>query len=262
MLIGDSITGGYALAVRARLRGRANVHLPAENGGSTEVGLTRLSAWVGADHWDIVHFNFGLHYLWRADKRRQRRDSEKGQVFTSLPVYEKNLQEIVLRLKSTGARLIFATTTPVPAGSYGRIEGDERPYNEVAKRVIQENGVAIDDLCAYAAPRVKQIQLAHDVHFVSAGYRQIADVVTASIIAALPTQPLRLRPPPAPSEKWAGQNLNAGDAAVGLQWIPPGSFQMGSVAGGYDDERPVTTVHITRGFWLGRYEVTKNNGGL
>ena len=37
-------------------------------------------------------------------------------------------------------------------------------------------------------------------------------------------------------------------------WIPPGDFLMGSAHG---DEEPVTRVRISRGYWLGRYEVTQ-----
>jgi formylglycine-generating enzyme required for sulfatase activity len=41
-------------------------------------------------------------------------------------------------------------------------------------------------------------------------------------------------------------------------WIPPGAFTMGSPASEQDrhsDEGPQTRVTITRGFWMGRYEV-------
>jgi formylglycine-generating enzyme required for sulfatase activity len=43
-------------------------------------------------------------------------------------------------------------------------------------------------------------------------------------------------------------------------WIPPGTFTMGSPATEQDresDEGPQTQVTITRGFWMGRYEVTQ-----
>jgi formylglycine-generating enzyme required for sulfatase activity len=43
-------------------------------------------------------------------------------------------------------------------------------------------------------------------------------------------------------------------------WIAPGTFTMGSPASEQDrdsDEGPQTQVTITRGFWLGRYEVTQ-----
>lgn len=44
-----------------------------------------------------------------------------------------------------------------------------------------------------------------------------------------------------------------------MVWVPPGTFVMGSPAderGRYDDEGPQTQVTLTRGFWLGKYEVT------
>jgi len=40
-----------------------------------------------------------------------------------------------------------------------------------------------------------------------------------------------------------------------LVWIPPGTFQMGS--NDYDTEKPLHTVTITKGFYMGVYEVTQ-----
>jgi formylglycine-generating enzyme required for sulfatase activity len=54
---------------------------------------------------------------------------------------------------------------------------------------------------------------------------------------------------------------NAGRGVVGLPGvpnmvpIPAGSFSMGSQ--GYSVEQPMHTVHITRPFWMGKYEVTQ-----
>ena len=41
-------------------------------------------------------------------------------------------------------------------------------------------------------------------------------------------------------------------------WVPAGEFRMGSTSSeAENDEQPVTQVRITRGFWLGKYEVTQ-----
>ena len=51
-----------------------------------------------------------------------------------------------------------------------------------------------------------------------------------------------------------------GGAEMAFVWIPPGVFQMGSPSGerGRDsDEGPLHEVEISRGFWLGTYEVTQ-----
>jgi formylglycine-generating enzyme required for sulfatase activity len=47
-----------------------------------------------------------------------------------------------------------------------------------------------------------------------------------------------------------------------LVWIPPGTFTMGSSGEGpgpqnCESEEPQTQVTISRGFWMGRYEVTQ-----
>ena len=58
------------------------------------------------------------------------------------------------------------------------------------------------------------------------------------------------------------KQLRAGTTRVfdGIEfvWIPPGEFRMGSTSRhANSDENPVTRVRITRGFWLGKYEVTQ-----
>src|SRR5579862_6853691 len=63
LLIGDSISIGYTLPVRALLKGRANVVRPPLNCGMTDRGLKHLDEWLGSNHWDVIHFNFGLHDL-------------------------------------------------------------------------------------------------------------------------------------------------------------------------------------------------------
>ena len=49
-----------------------------------------------------------------------------------------------------------------------------------------------------------------------------------------------------------------GPAGMEFVWIPPGTFRMGSrSAEAFADEQPMTRVRISRGFWLGKYEVTQ-----
>lgn len=186
LLLGDSISIGYMLPVRALLAGRANVHRPAENCGETARGLKSLDQWLGTGKWDVIHFNFGLHDVKYLDEKGAYVAPEKGKQVASVADYEKNLRALVARLKLTGAKLIFATTTPVPGGSAGRVEHDEVRYNAAAVRVMQENGVAVDDLHAVVTPRQDKLQLPKNVHFTKDGYAQLADAVVASILPALP----------------------------------------------------------------------------
>ena len=119
------------------------------------------------------------------------------------------MTELTKRLKATNAKLVFATTTPVPPGARGRVAGDEVVYNKIAREVMQELNVPVDDLGAYVAeqkkklppyplsdikkarelarsPRPGEVQLPFDVHFTPGGYDQLANLVVASIGKVLP----------------------------------------------------------------------------
>jgi lysophospholipase L1-like esterase len=185
LIIGDSISIGYQSPLREALMGKANVHRPATNCGPTTRGVQSIDEWLGEGKWDVIHFNFGLHDVRHFDDQGKATDADKGHRQVSDADYEKNLDLLVARMKKTGAKLIFATTTPVPAGSPGRIQGDEVKYNEIARRVMQKYGVAINDLHAFALPRLAEIQLPANVHFKPEGSKQLAGQVAASILNVL-----------------------------------------------------------------------------
>jgi acyl-CoA thioesterase-1 len=186
LLLGDSIAMGYLLPVRASLHGRANVHGAPENCGDTARGLQRLETWLGRDPWDVIHFNFGLHDLKYLDAHGNYVAPAQGEVVSTLLQYEDHLRELAARLNRTGATLIYATTTPVPAGTLARIEHAEIAYNAVARRVMLDAGITINDLHALVAAQPTVLQRPNDVHFTEAGYRRLGDAVSASVAAVLP----------------------------------------------------------------------------
>src|SRR5687768_15897261 len=107
LLLGDSISIWYTHPVREALRGRANVHRALEsptafaNCRTTTNTLPQLDRWLGDKPWDVIHCNWGLHDLARA--------STEGSDFQNqVPIdqYEKSLEELIRRLKATGATLI------------------------------------------------------------------------------------------------------------------------------------------------------------
>lgn len=108
-----------------------------------------------------VHFNSGIwdmHCL------------KDGQVRTTPEQYEKNLRQLLSMLKATGAKLIWATTTPVgpvPAGASNipvNVE-DVPAYNAIAARVMQENNVAIDDLYSAVLPKADELRGPDNRHY-------------------------------------------------------------------------------------------------
>lgn len=178
LLLGDSISIGYTLPTRAALAGKANVHRAPTNCGPTLTGVKQLDRWLGDGRWDVIHFNFGLHDLKQADGKHQ----------VPIDQYEKNLREIVARLKKTNARLIWCSTTPVPApGTEGptRKTEDVVAYNAAAKQIMDENAIAIDDLYAVALPQLDKIQRPANVHFTAEGSAVLAKQVAASILKEL-----------------------------------------------------------------------------
>ena len=181
LLIGDSISVGYTLPTRRALEGVANVHRIPFNGSDTGVALQNLDPWLASTglgkKWDVIHFNWGLHDLkhWKDNKL-----DLAGPQVNPLPQYEKNLREIISKLKATGAKLIFATTTPVPEGSDGRVARDELAYNEAAIRVMKANDVPVDDLHAVIVAQ-PSFQREKNVHFTSEGYQVLAAQVASEI---------------------------------------------------------------------------------
>ena len=178
LLIGDSISIGYTLPTRELLKGKANVHRIPTNGGPTKNGTANIEKWLGTGKWDVIHFNWGIHDLkFMPDGKRQVEAED----------YERNLRTLVARMKGTGAKLIWATTTPIPDGELNppRKFGRVPEYNAIAEKVMKENGVAIDDLNAAITPRIAELQNAKDVHFKAEGSAFLAKQVVASIEAAL-----------------------------------------------------------------------------
>lgn len=184
LLIGDSISVGYTVPTREMLGGIANVYRVPDNAGPTTKGLARLEAWLEGRRWDVIHVNFGLHDLFREKQgglpwsARAPRVEPDG--------YESNLRAIVRRLKATGAKVIVATTTPVPAGASRRTPGSERAYNAAAQGVAAQEGAALNDLHAMVLAAASRGQLPADVHFTAEGYRELGVAVVAAISRQLP----------------------------------------------------------------------------
>jgi acyl-CoA thioesterase-1 len=190
MIIGDSISVGYTDGVREELAGQANVYRVQGNAGPSSSGVQQVDKWIasGTGRWDVIHFNFGLHdvKLGTGGKDNRPYPTADGHQVPAAD-YERNLREIVAKLKRTGATLIWCSTTPIPQGKLNppRRPGDEITYNEIARKVMVENGVAINDLHTAALSQRPGIQQPANVHFTKEGSAVLAKHVAASIKAVL-----------------------------------------------------------------------------
>lgn len=185
LIIGDSISIGYTPFVRELLEGKAMVYRPDGNCLGTAWGVKNIDQWLIGRKYDIIHFNFGLHDLKHVDAETGK-DSIKPEdpLQSDINTYANNLNSIITKLKATGAKLIFATTTPVPKKPNPPLRDDFQPkrYNKVAKKIMKKQKIAIDDLYNFALPQLKQIQLTNDVHYTKEGYHTLAQQVTSSIL--------------------------------------------------------------------------------
>lgn len=179
LLEGDSITRGYYPAVEKDLDGVANVYLFATSACSGDPRLPEqlrdYFTMIGVK-FKVVHFNNGMH----------------GWGYTEAQ-YAAGLPKMVASLKAgaPGARLIWATTTPLqhdgavpggpgaPQASNARIDA----RNHLAAAVMQRDAIPIDDLHAL----MLQHQDLHngDVHYTEAGYavagKQVADAIRKAL---------------------------------------------------------------------------------
>jgi dienelactone hydrolase len=95
---------------------------------------------------------------------------------------------LVAKLKATGARLVFATTTPVVPDSAGPLRHPADPvrYNAAARRIIRGDTAEVNDLYVFSLPRLAEIQRPNNVHFTPEGSKLLAEQVATKIRGALP----------------------------------------------------------------------------
>jgi len=195
LLYGDSISIAYTPAVREYLQAKATVFRLFRNGGSSQAFIPAMDQLQesmfqpnlkgGWDFkWDLIHFNVGLHDLKYLDGKKLSK--ENGTQVSSITEYKKNLEKICryLREKFPKAKLVFATTTPVPADAQGRYEGDSIKYNKAALEVLASYpDIAINDLYSFTMPHLEQWAVKPgNVHFNKMGFTLQGEEV-ASVIA-------------------------------------------------------------------------------
>ena len=185
-VIGDSISIGYTPHVKEALAGRARVERHPGNCGDSFNVLSNLPGWLAEVRPALIHFNVGLHdlRLWRHISRHQ----------VEIETYRGNLTRICELLVETGAKLLWATTTPVLEGAvrmgenFSRKNADVEAYNAVALEVINSAGIAIavDDLNAFVKTLDPEKALSDDgVHFTGKSYARLGAEVARNVTIAM-----------------------------------------------------------------------------
>ncbi len=196
LLLGDSISIGYHAAVTELLKGKANVFRPvnpktggADNCSDTSKGVASLDAWLAMQpKWDVIHFNWGLHDIKHVKPGTTEVSTDPTHPSQrTLAEYQANLETIVGKLKATGAKLIYCTTTPVAPETTGPFRRDEDVviYNAAATQIMAAHSIVIDDLYAFTKPQLDKVQLPKNVHFSSDGSKVLAGQVVKTITEQL-----------------------------------------------------------------------------
>jgi acyl-CoA thioesterase-1 len=189
LILGDSISLGYTPIVKKNLAGRAEVLRPNENCQHTAYGLTKIKTWLGEEKWDVIHFNWGIwdtHMLNEKNELMRNEDDPTQKMHQRhLPEqYRKNLTELVTTMKATGAKLVFATTTPFLRRTGERLQAIPT-LNAEAVAIMKANGVAVNDLYEFVLPHAAEWQVADKVHFNPTGNEQLGKRVSDEILKAL-----------------------------------------------------------------------------
>ncbi|MFN3193775.1 MAG: sulfatase-like hydrolase/transferase [Aureliella sp.] len=194
LIIGDSISLGYTPIVQGMLIDEVEiVRPPNANGGwinceGTQRGIEMIDDWLSRGEFDLIHFNFGLHDLKHVDPKTGRNSTNEDDPQQSDPgQYEQNLRQIVAKLTKTNAKLIFATTTPYPDRPGGPLRRADQPkiYNAIARKIMEQNNIAVNELHELVLPRMDELLLPNNVHFRPSGNLALAKQVAHKITGAL-----------------------------------------------------------------------------
>ncbi len=189
LIVGDSISIGYTMPVRKNLKGIADVYRIPVNGRDSLYGLRQIRKWISGKKFDIIHFNWGLWdicYRNPRSKEKGFKDKMNGRITATQGQYKIRLEKIVVELKKTNAKLIWASITPIPDNEVGRRKGDEEIYNAIAYKIMKKNHIQTNDLYMYAFKRLENIQKEEgDIHFNSIGYEYLGKKVSESILLSI-----------------------------------------------------------------------------
>jgi len=188
LIIGDSISLGYTPALVKMLKGKAVVVHCRGNAGPTIRGIKEINKYIGGKKWDVIYFNWGLWDMYGWSYHKQD---------ISPKAYGERLETLVSKLEKTGAKLIWATTTPpcpkpekTMLGKFKKkvviTSRTEKEYLDAAAKVMKKHHVEVNDLRAAILPKAKKYSLGPDnVHYNGKGYELLAQKTGEAIEKAI-----------------------------------------------------------------------------
>jgi hypothetical protein len=171
LLVGDSICNGYQSFVKGKLKDVAYTSFYATSKCVTDRSYIKELTHV-LDEYDyaVIHFNNGLHSL-GTDRKE----------------WESALRDVMktLKTKGKGAKLVFATSTPLKKPD---MTAKAKELNAIAERVMKDEGVPINDLFALMDPQDRALW-SDTYHYHKEGREMQAKQVAKTIRGFLPSPP-------------------------------------------------------------------------
>lgn len=191
LVIGDSISIGYAPFLKNEISKFACVKHIGENAGNTKYGLSRIDHWISSNDFDIVLFNWGLWdltYRLESSNGLGPKDRNNGTIDTELDEYVSNVIGIVEKLLITNAKLYFVTTTFVPGEEPGMFTKDVSDYNARVIEVMKSYSVDVIDIY-YQSKEIhrKYGKGLNDVHYTPRGYQELSRKIAHELLPELAT---------------------------------------------------------------------------
>jgi lysophospholipase L1-like esterase len=175
LLIGDSVTQGYGPDVEKQLAGKAYVaRLATSRCVGDPVLLAEVSAVLGADTYDVIHFNNGLHGIGSVSEKE----------------FAEYLPQLLAHIRKLApkARLVWASSTPSHvAGKYEQTDArneNVKERNRIAASLMAKEGIPVDDL--YALMIQHPECCADSLHYNAAGKVMQGAQVAGEVLKLLP----------------------------------------------------------------------------
>ena len=185
LLLGDSIRMGYDDYVRDLLKGECEVIYSEDNGRFASYTLWQANQLFREyGRFDIVHWNNGY---WDMNVEPPMKEA-----IHPVDEYVHFLKRIIHEIRQNGARIIFATTTPIAekgsspdnTGTGVEINYENnwvQKYNDAAKQLMAQEHIPVNDLYALMRKDRNCCKCPDGLHLTEEGYRLCAKQVAGMI---------------------------------------------------------------------------------
>jgi len=170
--IGDSVSIGYKDKLSFDAGYEYNVLRPNDNCRNSYYTLQNIDLWLSQlpKPPTLIVWNNGI---WNTVVGYAG-DPIQDQM-TSVYDYTVQIQAIATKLKATGARVIFLTTTHIDLNTSVFTAGYEVQLNQAAQRVLPNMGIEVLDLNAFSLSL--EVDKVDAVHYNTDGYNKLADFI-------------------------------------------------------------------------------------